>query len=189
MAKKNIASKSSASKSSASKSTASRFETKLLRPAEPRDASWAFVVLPAEASARLPRRGRTTVEGTLNGQAFRATLEPDGKLSHWLKVDEALREAAGAAFGDTVALEIAAVAREPEPELPPDLRQALDDAPAAWAAWESTTPWHASTGSTGSSRSSRRPPAPSGSPRPATSLLQASGGSAASTRPATTARR
>ena len=139
MAKKNIASKSSASKSSASKSTASRFETKLLRSAEPRDASWAFVVLPAEASARLPRRGRTTVEGTLNGQAFRATLEPDGKLSHWLKVDEALREAAGATVGDTVALKIAAVAREPEPELPSDLRQALDDAPAAWAAWESTT--------------------------------------------------
>jgi len=134
MAKKNIASKSSASKSSAS-----RFETKLLRPAEPRDASWAFVVLPAEASARLPRRGRTTVEGTLNGQAFRATLEPDGKLSHWLKVDETLREAAGAAIGDTVALEIVPLAREPEPELPSDLCRALDDVPEAKAAWEGTT--------------------------------------------------
>lgn len=116
-----------------------RFEAKLLRPAEPRDASWAFVVLPAEVSARLPRRGRTTVEGTLDGQAFRATLEPDGRLSHWLRVDKALREAAGAAVGDTVALELAPVAREPEPELPPDLRRALDGAPEARAAWESTT--------------------------------------------------
>jgi hypothetical protein len=58
----------------------SRFEAKLLRPATLRDASWAFV----EASARLPRRGRTTVQGTLNGRAFTATLEPDGRLSHRL---------------------------------------------------------------------------------------------------------
>ena len=121
------------------KNVTSRFETKLLRPAEPPDASWAFVVLPAEVSARLPRRGRTTVQGTLGGQAFRATLEPDGRLSHWLKVDKALREAAGAAVGDVVALELAPVAREPEPELPPDWRQALDGAPEARAVWESTT--------------------------------------------------
>lgn len=121
------------------KNTASHFQTKLLRPAEPRDASWAFVMLPAEVSARLPRRGRTSVEGTLNGQAFNATLEPDGRLSHWLKVDGGLREAAGAAVGDMVTLEIAPVAREPEPELPPDLRRALDDAPEARAAWDGTT--------------------------------------------------
>lgn len=123
----------------AKKKPVSRFAAKLLRPGEPRNASWAFVVLPEEVSARLPRRGRTSVEGTLNGHAFTATLDPDGRLSHWLKVDEALREAAGAVVGDTVALEIAPVAREPEPELPPDLREALDGAPAARAAWEGTT--------------------------------------------------
>ncbi|KRE96805.1 hypothetical protein ASG87_15905 [Frateuria sp. Soil773] len=121
------------------KKNVSRFEARLLRPAESPDASWAFLVLPAQASDLLPRRGRTSVEGTLNGQPFRATLEPDGRLSHWLKVDEALREAAGAAIGDTVALEIAPVAKEPEPELPPELRQALDDAPEARATWEGTT--------------------------------------------------
>ncbi|EIM02086.1 hypothetical protein RHOFW104T7_14825 [Rhodanobacter thiooxydans] len=123
----------------AKKHVASRFEARLLRPREPRKAPWAFVVLPAEASARLPRRGRTTVEGTLNGHAFRATLEPDGRLSHWLKVDRTLCEAAGVAAGDVVALEMAPVAREPEPELPPGLRRALDGAPEAWAAWEHTT--------------------------------------------------
>lgn len=123
----------------ASKKTTSRFEAMLRRPAEPAGASWAFVVLPAQASAQLHRRGRTTVEGTLNGQPFRALLEPDGQLSHWFRVDAPLREAAGAAIGGIVAIEIALVAREPEPELPPDLRQALDDAPAALATWESTT--------------------------------------------------
>ncbi|UGB37191.1 YdeI/OmpD-associated family protein [Frateuria soli] len=117
----------------------SRFEAKLLRPAQPRDASWAFVVLPEDVSARFPRRGRTSAEGTINGQPFQAMLEPDGRLSHWFKVDAALCEAAGATVGDSVALEIAPVAREPEPELPPDLRQALDGAPGALATWEATT--------------------------------------------------
>lgn len=123
----------------ARKQTTSRFEAKLLRPVEPRDASWGFVLLPAEASARLPRRGRTSIAGTLNGVAFTATLEPDGRLSHWLKVDRPLREAAGAVIGDVVALEVAPVASEPEPELPPDLRRALDGAADARAARESTT--------------------------------------------------
>ena len=123
----------------AKKRTTSRFQAKLLRPVRPRDASWGFVVLPAEASAPLPRRGRTSVAGTLNGVAFSATLEPDGRLSHWLKVDQPLREAAGAAIGDMVALEIAPVAREPEPELPPDLSRALLGTADAQATWESTT--------------------------------------------------
>ena len=121
------------------RSVVSRFETKLLRPVTPADATWAFVVMPAEVSAKLPRRGRTTVAATLNGKAFTATAEPDGQLSHWFKVDRATCEAAGAMVGDRVVLEVAPVAKEPEPELPPDLRQALDAAPDARAGWDSTT--------------------------------------------------
>lgn len=123
----------------AKKKSTSRFEARLLRPAQPRNASWTFVVLPEQASAQFPRRGRTTAEGTINGQRFHATLEPDGRLSHWFKVDAALCKAAGATAGDLVMVEIAPVAREPEPKLPPDLRQALDQAPVALATWEGTT--------------------------------------------------
>jgi hypothetical protein len=118
----------------------SRFEAKILRPAKPGDdGSWAFVVLPREASEQLPRRGRTTVEGTLNGQAFQATLEPDGQLSHWLQVDAALLEAAGAAVGDIVSLELAPVKKEPEPDIPADLQEALAAAPEAREVWNDTT--------------------------------------------------
>ncbi|HET6633094.1 MAG TPA: YdeI/OmpD-associated family protein [Rhodanobacteraceae bacterium] len=118
----------------------SRFKARLLRPAKPgRGAAWSFVVLPTSASDTLPRRGRTSVDGSLNGQPFQATLEPDGQRSHWLKVGEALREAAGAAIGDTVELEIAPVAKEPEPKLPADLRRALSAAPEARRVWDATT--------------------------------------------------
>ncbi|WP_407353524.1 YdeI/OmpD-associated family protein [Luteimonas sp. R10] len=116
-----------------------RFKAKLLRPASPKGAAWTFLVLPASASAKLPTRSMTTVDGTLAGQPFQATLEPDGQGSHWLKVDRALRDAAGAAAGDTVALEIAPVAKEPEPRVPADLRTALAAHPDARAQWADLT--------------------------------------------------
>ena len=118
----------------------SRFEAKLLRPAKPGDdGPWAFAVLPREASERLPRRGRTTVEGTINGHPFQATLEPDGQLSHWLKVGRDLLDAAGVAVGDIVTLELIPVKKEPEPEIPADFEEALAATPEAQEVWNSTT--------------------------------------------------
>ena len=105
-----------------------------------RKVAWTFLVLPAKASAKLPSRSMVSVEGTLNGASFRATLEPDGKGSHWLKVDRKLREAAGAEPGDVVALELAPVAKEPEPKVPADLRKALAASAAAKATWADITP-------------------------------------------------
>ena len=119
-----------------------RFTAKLSRPKTTEKAvSWTFLTLPKDASAKLPSRGMTSVEGTLNGFPFRATLEPDGKGGHWLKVDRKIREAACVKAGDLVALEVAPVAVEPEPAVPDDLRKALADAPPkASATWLDITP-------------------------------------------------
>lgn len=104
-----------------------------------RAVAWTFLVLPKAASAKLPARSMVSVEGSLNGAAFQATLEPDGQGSHWLKVDAKLRKAAGASAGEVVALEIAPVAEEPEPKVPADLRRALAAAPKARATWMDIT--------------------------------------------------
>jgi bacteriocin resistance YdeI/OmpD-like protein/uncharacterized protein DUF1905 len=118
-----------------------RFRAKLFRPADSAKAgSWAFLTLPENATAKLPSRGMTTVEGTINGFRFRATLEPDGQKSHWLKVNRTMREAAGADAGDIVTLEIAPVGEEPQPRVPADLRKALAAAPKARAVWSDITP-------------------------------------------------
>ena len=120
--------------------TKSKFQAKLLRPVKPgSETAWAFLVLPKDASEKLPRRGRTTVEGTINGYRFQATLEPDGQLSHWLQVSKELQEAAGVDVGDLVTLEIRPVEKEPEPEIPSDLAEALAAAPKARAVWDDTT--------------------------------------------------
>jgi hypothetical protein len=102
--------------------------------------SWAVLRLPAQASAKLPSRGMTMVEGTINGSPFRAALEPDGKGSHWLAVDKAIRKAAAADPGDTVALAIEPVREWPEPTVPPDLKRALRADPVAHAVWMDITP-------------------------------------------------
>jgi hypothetical protein len=116
------------------------FKAKLFRPAESEKAdSWSFLTLPKSASAKLPSRGMTAIEGTINGVPFQATLQPDGQKSHWLKVDRKLCEAAGAEAGDVVTLEIAPAAKEPEPEVPADLRKALAAAPKARALWSDIT--------------------------------------------------
>ena len=82
----------------------------------------------------------TTVEGTINAFPFRATLEPDGQKSHWLKVERKLSAAVGANAGDVVTLEIAPLTEEPEPRVPADLKKALAAAPKARALWSDITP-------------------------------------------------
>lgn len=54
-----------------------RFEVKLFEID-----SWTIFKLPKSASAKLPSRGMTMVEETINGSRFQDTLEPDGKGSH-----------------------------------------------------------------------------------------------------------
>ena len=122
--------------------TSIRFKTKLLRPAATdKVGSWTFLVLPKNASAKLPSRGMTAIEGTINGSPFQAELEPDGEKSHWLKVDRKLSKSAGAEAGDVVTLNIAPAAKETEPEVPADLRKALAAASKATRAlWSDITP-------------------------------------------------
>ncbi|GJQ28213.1 MAG: hypothetical protein HBSAPP03_00970 [Phycisphaerae bacterium] len=103
--------------------------------------SWTFLVIPRETSEKLPSRALVAVTGTLNGAKFRATLQPDGRGGHWLKVPRRLREAAGAMAGDEVVLEFSPSAKQPEPRVPADLRRALAAAsPRVCEAWADITP-------------------------------------------------
>ena len=123
-----------------SEPTPVRFTAMLLRPAQPKNATWRFLRVSAEASKHLSSRGMVSVTGTLDGHAFMATLEPDGEGSHWLKVPRALHEAASAEAGKSVALELVPVDKEPEPKLPADLKKALAASPAATVQWKAITP-------------------------------------------------
>src|SRR6266567_1265418 len=94
-----------------------RFETKLFTIG-----SWTILRLPGSASAKLPSRGQTMVEGTINGYHIQTPLEPDGKLSHWFRADDSLLKGAKVTTGDTVKVAIKHIKVWPEPDMPADLK-------------------------------------------------------------------
>jgi len=118
-----------------------RFSAKLFRPkAIEKIGSWTLLTLPKNASAKLPSRGMTMVEGTINSVPFRAALEPNGKGSHRLRVNKAMYDALGADAGDAVTVEITRAGEEPETRVPMDLDKALRAVPLAQASWADITP-------------------------------------------------
>ena len=118
-----------------------RFSAGLLRPdATEKVGSWTLLTLPRNASAQLPSRGMTMIEGTINGFPFRAAFEPNGKGSHCLRVNQAMHDAAGADAEDTVTMELTRTEEEPETRVPTELHKALAMAPLAQTMWAEITP-------------------------------------------------
>jgi len=115
--------------------SAIRFEAKLFTIG-----TWTILRLPEAASAKLPSRGQTMVEGNINGFHFQMPLEPDGKWSHWLKMDDKLRHGAHAEAGDTVRVSIEPSKVWPEPEVPADIQKALAADEQARDLWTKITP-------------------------------------------------
>jgi len=97
--------------------------------------------LPGHASEKLPSRGQVAVQGTINGQALRTVLEPDGSGGHWMRVEEELQHTAGSRTGDTARLEVEPSKDWPEPNVPQDLAAALARAPrTVQDVWKDITP-------------------------------------------------
>lgn len=84
--------------------------------------------IPLSSSKKLPSRGMVMVQGTINGIAFRAPLEPDGKGSHWLEVSPALSKELGVFIGENISLNIEPINKWLEPEIPKDIMDEIDKA-------------------------------------------------------------
>ena len=91
-----------------------------------------YPVLPKAVSDLFPRRGRTTADVKIGAGTHRITLEPDGRLGHWLRIGEDIYTAMGASIGDEISLQIAPVAREPEPEVPGAVVETGREATGRW---------------------------------------------------------
>src|SRR5580704_14875509 len=97
--------------------------------------SQTILRLPEAASSKLPSRGMSMVEGTFNGHAFQAPLEPDGTGSHWFRVSHTILKAARTEVGDSVAVALEPMALWPEPTVPADLAEAFASDPQARRLW------------------------------------------------------
>ena len=132
------------------------FETKLFEIGP-----WIIVRLPESASGKLPSRGQVMVRGTINGNQFQTPLEPDGKGSHWFRVDPAMQKLTKTEVGDIVALEIEVVKEWPDPDIPEDLSRALSADNHLQPLWKDITPmarweWLRWIGSTKDSETRKR---------------------------------
>jgi hypothetical protein len=100
-----------------------------------------IVRLPEQASRQLPSRGQVVVQGSINGYDFRTVLEPDGLKGHWLRIDEHLRRAARLGDADILRVTLEPAPDWPEPDVPPDLAEALTSAPQRIREiWQDITP-------------------------------------------------
>lgn len=102
--------------------------------------TWVILKLPKNVSAKLPSRGQAMVKATLNGCNFKTALEPDGRGSHWFKVDNTLLKETGVKVGDTVSLTIEPIKDWPEPEVPNDIKEALVNDAQSYNLWKDITP-------------------------------------------------
>lgn len=118
-----------------------QFKTKLFKIKD-----WTILLLPEEASAKLPSRGMTMVKGTINGIPFKTLLEPDGVYgkgknpSHWFTPDKKLLEQAHAKAGGVVQVTIEPTKEWIEPEVPLDIKKALATSQKAQDLWNDITP-------------------------------------------------
>lgn len=99
-----------------------------------------IIPLPEEASAALPSRGQVAVDAVLNGHEHTTVVEPDGRKGHWLRVDDALTNRLDLEDGTAVDFTLTPTKAWPEPEIPGDLRAALEDADDLDSTWASITP-------------------------------------------------
>ncbi len=115
--------------------TAIRFEAKPYQIG-----SWTVLRLPKAVSLKLPSRGQVMVRGTINDVSFHTALEPDGDGGHWLNVDKNMQKSAKTSMGATAILAVESTREWPEPDIPADLRSAVDADPQTRALWRDITP-------------------------------------------------
>ena len=108
-----------------------RFTAKLVR-----SEGWLCLNLPKAASKKLGSRARVPVAGKINGFPIRTSAFPVAGETHMILVNKDMQRGADAGEGDTVAVILSVDTKPRIVKVPPDLRKALEESPAAEAAFE-----------------------------------------------------
>jgi Bacteriocin-protection, YdeI or OmpD-Associated/Domain of unknown function (DUF1905) len=122
------------------KSKVAYFSDKVRKPADSgAHETWGFVLVPRQVSEVHLRRGRLTVNMSVNDVKFNVLLEPDGHLGHWFMLSPELMSDANLSFADEAHFVLETLDAQPSPKLPSNFANALADNPIAQATWDATT--------------------------------------------------
>jgi len=92
----------------------------------------AYVFVPLEIENTFGQK-RLKIKATIDGEPYRGTLVRMGGPQHILLVLKEIRERIGKSFGDEVSVEFEEDLEPRKVDVPPDLQQALDGEPEAYA--------------------------------------------------------
>ena len=98
--------------------------------------TWTYLTVPFDVAADYGAKGQVKVKGTVNGAPFRGSLMPHGDGRHFLVVNKALRDKAGATQGSVVRVRLERDTAPRAVSVPRDLKQALAGNPQAAAAFK-----------------------------------------------------
>lgn len=102
------------------------FSSRLIRPEG--TGTWTYLDVPFDVEQAFGSRSQVKVKGTVNGVSYRGTLMPHGNGTHYMVVNQSLRESAGVQAGDTVDVEMEQDKEARTVDVPDDLRAALQAA-------------------------------------------------------------
>lgn len=89
--------------------------------------SWKVILIPKNISAQYPSRGMVMAKGLINDKSLIVALEPDGKGSHWFRLEEKILKSLKLKVGDIVNIDLASMDQWIEPEMPSDLLELLEE--------------------------------------------------------------
>ncbi|WP_167747193.1 YdeI/OmpD-associated family protein [Cohnella luojiensis] len=101
------------------------FNAKLIRPNG--TGTWTYVNVPFQVKEVYGSKGQVKVKGTLNGIAYRGSLMPHGDGTHYMVVNQTLREAANAIMGTIVEVVMERDTEERVIRIPEDFLTSLEE--------------------------------------------------------------
>ncbi|KRE35416.1 YdeI/OmpD-associated family protein [Paenibacillus sp. Soil522] len=107
------------------------FEAVLVKPAAV--GSWTYVTVPFDVEELFGRKSQVRVKGTINGIAYKGSLMPHGNGTHFMVVNQALRDAAEVTAGCMVSVTMEHDEEERVVQVPDDFARQLEANEAAGA--------------------------------------------------------
>lgn len=107
------------------------FEAVLVKPEAV--GAWTYVTVPFDVEELFGRKSQVRVKGTINGIAYKGSLMPHGNGTHFMVVNQALRDAAGVTAGCTVSVTMEHDDEERVVQVPDDFVRQLEANEAAGA--------------------------------------------------------
>ncbi|MDF2662719.1 MAG: hypothetical protein K0Q94_5510 [Paenibacillus sp.] len=100
------------------------FEAPLIRPSG--TGTWTYVQIPFGVHEAYGVRGQLKVKGTVNEAPIRGSLMPNGDGTHYLVINQSVRNEAGVTTGDIVRVSIEPDTEERTLDVPEYFQAALD---------------------------------------------------------------